>query len=51
MSRPEARKRIRAQWPLTRKKRLADFAIDNGGSRAGVEKQVRALIFELKKNA
>lgn len=39
----DVRRRIKAQIPLARKRRLADDVIDNGGSVARTRAQVRAL--------
>lgn len=39
----EALRRIRAQWPLSRKRKLADFVIDNSGSLASTLSQTRKL--------
>lgn len=33
-------RRARAQWPLARKKRLADIVVDNDGSKARTKKQI-----------
>jgi dephospho-CoA kinase len=41
--RDEAMRRIRAQMPLDEKRALADCVIDNSGSLAETERQVRAL--------
>ena len=38
---------MRAQLPLDRKRELADHVIDNSGSLADTERQVRALYREL----
>ncbi len=38
----EARRRIEAQWPLSVKKRLADFTLDNDGKPADLRAKVRA---------
>lgn len=38
----EARRRLAAQWPIERKRRLADVVIDNSGSLADTERQVDA---------
>ena len=32
----EWKRRERAQWPVARKKKRADYVIDNGGARAAV---------------
>jgi dephospho-CoA kinase len=42
-ARPEALRRIKAQWPLERKCRLSDHVLDNGGPRSAVRRQVRLL--------
>lgn len=39
----EARRRIRAQWPLARKRALADFTIDNDGSLTELRAKMKAL--------
>jgi dephospho-CoA kinase len=44
----QAHKRLRAQWPIEQKKRLADFLIDNTGTREETERQVERLLAELK---
>ena len=46
-TRAEAEQRVRAQLPLDRKRDLADHVIDNSGSLADTERQVRALYREL----
>jgi len=46
-SREEAQHRVRAQLPLDRKRELADHVIDNSGSLADTERQVRALYTKL----
>jgi dephospho-CoA kinase len=33
-------RRARAQWPLKKKERLADFVVDNDGTRARTKKQI-----------
>jgi dephospho-CoA kinase len=38
---------VRAQLPLDRKRELADHVIDNSGSLADTERQVRALYTKL----
>ena len=43
----EALHRIRAQLPLEEKQRLADYVIDNSGSRAETERQVREVVVAL----
>jgi len=43
-SREEALRRIAAQLPIEEKKRLADAVIDNSGSLAETERQVRAFV-------
>ncbi len=43
--------RIRAQLPLHEKKALADFVIDNSGTREQTEQQVRALWETLRQKA
>jgi dephospho-CoA kinase len=46
-TRDEAERRIAAQMPLDEKRSLADHVIDNSGSLAETERQVRALYEEL----
>ena len=46
-TREDALQRIRAQLPLDRKRELADHVIDNSGSLADTERQVRALYEQL----
>jgi dephospho-CoA kinase len=41
--RDEALRRVRAQMPIEEKRELADFVIDNSGSLADTERQVREL--------
>ena len=43
-SRDEAIRRVRAQMPIEEKKALADYVIDNGGSLAETERQVREVL-------
>jgi dephospho-CoA kinase len=43
-SRDEAIRRVRAQMPIEEKKPLADYVIDNGGSLADTERQVRDVL-------
>jgi dephospho-CoA kinase len=38
----EARRRVAAQWPLARKRALADFTLDNDGTPAALRAKVRA---------
>jgi dephospho-CoA kinase len=49
--RDEALRRIRAQLPLEEKQRLADYVIDNSGSRAETERQVREVVAALTAEA
>ncbi|GAA4712297.1 dephospho-CoA kinase [Brevibacillus fulvus] len=44
----QAIKRLRAQWPIEQKKQLADFLIDNQGSRAETETQVDQMLQKIK---
>jgi dephospho-CoA kinase len=44
LSEAEARARIDAQWPLDRKRRLADQLIDNRGPAEALAAQVQALL-------
>ncbi|MEW6599853.1 MAG: dephospho-CoA kinase [Nitrospirota bacterium] len=46
-SRNEAVKRMRAQMPITKKKRLADFLIDNNKNRSVTGLQIRKIYKEL----
>jgi dephospho-CoA kinase len=46
-TRAEAEQRVRAQLPLDRKRALADHVIDNSGSLAETERQVRDLYARL----
>lgn len=46
-ARDEALRRIRAQMPLDEKRRLAEYVIDNSGSREETERQVRSLYARL----
>ncbi len=43
----ELRRRERFQWTLSRKRRRADYVIDNSGSRAAAARQVRAVLRDL----
>jgi dephospho-CoA kinase len=45
--RGEAERRVDAQMPLDEKRALADFVIDNSGSLAGTERQVREIYARL----
>jgi dephospho-CoA kinase len=47
LSRKDARSRIRAQLPLGRKKKFADYVISNQDSLEHTRRQVRALLQEL----
>lgn len=47
-SKDEAQKRLRAQIPITKKKKLADFAINNNYDMGGTEKQVERILYKLK---
>jgi dephospho-CoA kinase len=49
--RAEALRRIRAQRPIEEKRALADFVVDNSGSREETERQVRALFEKLSRHA
>ena len=42
LSRGAARRRIKAQWPLAKKRALADFTLDNNGTAAALRARVRA---------
>ncbi len=43
LSRADAARRIASQWPLPRKRALADLTLDNDGTVAALKKQVEAL--------
>lgn len=45
--RGELKRRERLQWPLSRKRRMSDYRIDNSGSRAATARQVRAVLGSL----
>jgi dephospho-CoA kinase len=45
--RGEAERRVDAQMPLDEKRALADFVIDNSGSLASTERQVREIYAQL----
>jgi dephospho-CoA kinase len=49
--REEAERRVDAQMPLDKKRALADFVIDNSGSLANTEKQVREIYARLTDSA
>lgn len=51
MSKRDIRKRIACQMPLNRKIRMADYAVDNNGTKQDTKKQVRKIWRELKKGA
>ena len=44
LSETEARQRLEAQWPLERKRALADVVIDNDGDRQGLLAEVRRAL-------
>ncbi len=44
----QARKRLRAQFPIDQKKQGADFLIDNSGSREETERQVEAVLAAIR---
>ena len=46
-SREEALRRVRAQMSIEEKKALADYVIDNGGSLAETERQVREVLSQI----
>jgi len=48
MSTADALRRIKAQMPLQKKIRLADFIIDNNGTKKQTEKQVKSLCQKLQ---
>lgn len=43
LSAADVRKRIAAQWPLARKRALADVTLDNDGTVAALKKRVKSL--------
>jgi dephospho-CoA kinase len=45
----EARRRMRAQWPLAKKRRFADVVIENNGSRRALAAQIKKLWAMCKK--
>jgi dephospho-CoA kinase len=47
-SRDEILKRMRAQMPITKKKKLADFVINNNGDISNTERQVRNVFKKLQ---
>ncbi|MDD5174601.1 MAG: dephospho-CoA kinase [Candidatus Omnitrophota bacterium] len=47
----DVRKRIAMQMPLNKKIRMADYIVDNNGTRKDTKKQVRKIWQELKKGA
>jgi dephospho-CoA kinase len=47
-SKDEAQKRLRAQLPITRKKKLADFVVNNNYDMSGTEKQVKRILYKLE---
>lgn len=51
LSRADAEARVAAQWPLERKRAMADYEIDNGGSLEATRRQVEALAAELVRRA
>jgi dephospho-CoA kinase len=48
--REEALRRIRAQLPIEEKRAMADYVIDNSGSREETERQVEAVMKRLLRN-
>ncbi len=48
LSEYQVRQRIKAQFPLSIKKRMADFIIDNDGTKESTKKQVRGIWRMLK---
>ncbi|MBI9021189.1 MAG: dephospho-CoA kinase [Verrucomicrobia bacterium] len=48
LSEEEARKRIKAQMPLTEKKERADFSIENNGSLEALHRQVQTLLERIR---
>ncbi|WP_167629531.1 dephospho-CoA kinase [Listeria valentina] len=50
LSKEEALARIRAQMPINDKVKLADFVVDNSGTKQETEKQVNELLHDLKRH-
>jgi dephospho-CoA kinase len=50
LTKVEAEARLQSQMPIEQKKKLADFVIDNRGSREGTKRQVKALWEDLHHN-
>jgi len=50
-SEEEAKRRIAAQWPIEKKRELADIVIDNRGSLADTELQVKAVWRQLSEGS
>jgi dephospho-CoA kinase len=50
ISRREAMARLRTQLPMGRKKKMADFTIDNNGTRAETKKQIAEIYGSLQKS-
>ncbi len=44
LAREEAERRLMAQWPIDKKRKLADIVIDNGGSLEKTEAQVEEFL-------
>jgi dephospho-CoA kinase len=51
LSLEDATARIRSQMPIARKVEIADYVIDNGGTRAAAERQFEAVYAALQKRA
>jgi dephospho-CoA kinase len=47
LSEDDARRRLEAQWPIDRKRALADFVVDTSGSIAWTERQVDEIVTAL----
>jgi dephospho-CoA kinase len=47
LSEAEARRRLAAQWPIDRKRALADFVVDTSGTIAQTERQVDEIVAAL----
>lgn len=43
-----AKKILSTQWPLSKKKRLADFVVENNGTTAELEAKIKAVMKEIK---
>lgn len=48
LSRREALQRLSSQWPIARKRRLADVVLNNSGSRTELQRQVNYFLQKIK---